>query len=71
MNLAGRFLVLPGAEEEAYRRFGFAARRPAPRPGWMPDFPWPLHMAALGLARQRSWENRLSLGQDGEVRVAA
>ena len=71
LSLAGRFLVLPGAEEHAYQRFGFAVRRPTPRPGWTPDFPWPLHLAALGLARQGRWENRLSLGQDGEVRVAA
>jgi hypothetical protein len=71
LNLAGRFLVLPGAEEQAYQRFGFAVRRPAPRPGWSSDFPWPLHLAALGLARQGHWENRLSLGKDGEVRAAA
>ena len=71
LHLAGRFAVLPGAEEQAYRRFAFAVRRPAPRLGWTPDFPWTLHLAALGLVRQRRWENRLSLGQDGEARVAA
>ena len=71
LHLAGRFAILPGAEEQAYQRFAFAVRRPAPRLGWTPDFPWSLHLAALGLARQRRWENRLSLGQDGEARVAA
>ncbi len=71
LHLAGRFAVLPGAEEQAYQRFGFAVRRPAPPVGWTTDFPWPLHLAAIGLARQRRWENRLSLGQDGEASVAA
>ena len=71
LHLAGRFAVVPGAEEQAYQRFGFAVRRPTPRLGWTPDFPWSLHLAALGLARQHRWEDRLSLGQDGEARVAA
>ncbi len=71
LHLAGRFALLPGAEEQAYRRFGFTLRWPAPRLCWTADFPWPLHLTAVGLARQGRWQSRLTPGQEGDARVAA
>lgn len=70
LYLAGRFAEQP--EVAWAERFGFDVRLPAPRVRWVPGFPWPAYLTALGLIDDDwAWRARLSPHEGGDKRVAA
>jgi hypothetical protein len=69
LYLAGRFGTEPAAAWA--ERFPFDVRMPAPPVGWVPSFPWPVHLTALGLIGDWAWQGRLTPEQGGDNRVAA
>ncbi len=71
LYLAGRFAVVPGAEELAREQFGFAVRWPEPAGRWVPSFPWQAHLAGIGLLRKSAWQSRITPEPGRSARVAA
>src|SRR5947209_6881965 len=68
LDLAGRFTRF---EADWSQRFAFDVRLPAPAVRWVPDFPWPSHLTALGLIDDWGWQARLNPEQAGDKHVAA
>jgi hypothetical protein len=68
LYLAGRFAQY---ESDWSRRFPFDVRLPQPAVRWVPDFPWPAYLTALGLIDDWGWRERLIPEQAGDKRVAA
>jgi len=68
LYLAGRFTRF---ETDWSQRFAFDVRLPAPAVRWVPDFPWPSHLTALGLIDDWGWQARLNPEQAGDKHVAA
>ncbi len=72
LYVTGLFGLVPEAAEAARARFARELRIPAVVGQWPSDFPWPLHLAGIGLLRPAAWRERLaSSAQPGERRAAA
>jgi Tfp pilus assembly PilM family ATPase len=73
LYLAGRFFVIPGAAQAAAERFRYQVRPPTPSlPQGLPaDFPWPTHLATLGLLQTSTFMPRITPAVGGDNRVAA
>jgi hypothetical protein len=71
LYLAGRFEQTPATLEWAQQRLPFAVGWPPVTPRWESDFPWRMHLAALGLIGRAGWRSRIAPSRGGDVRVAA
>jgi hypothetical protein len=72
LYLTGLFGIVPEAVEAARARFNYDVQVPAIPGEWPTDFPWPLHVAGLGLLQPAAWQSRLTPpAQIGERRAAA
>jgi hypothetical protein len=71
LYLAGRFEQTEATLEWARQRLPFAVGWPTPAPRWEADFPWQMHLAAVGLMGRASWQGRIAPSRGGDGRVAA
>jgi hypothetical protein len=71
LALGGRFAFIDGGLERVQERFPFRTEFPAALFRTPSDLPWQAHLAAIGLIRQKRWNNRLTPIQGGDVPVAA